>query len=311
MFYTFLDLASPVKHLRLFDSLRRVQLGGTPGDSCFHILELTAARDSQSIFRLDKVNGKVYRIDIHRKQFRTVFECGMSYSIFDFLYIFPGNSTEKETLAILIKSKCMPGCEIWLLEEGLEMKLQVRDGCALNGNIASMWEGKLLKMLSGVAVIKCENSILHVWRYGESEALQFLISDAECPYSGICVMENVLGRRELIALAIRNNNSIGFFALEPSGLLKVRQVQLDSTPCSLLWIASKGTLLIGENKGNKEELSALRVSERELTKCKVTIDGKHNSYANSWCVLPDMSGNEKAIAIFDYESDSVKLFALA
>ena len=76
----------------------------------------------------------------------------------------------------------------------------------------------------------------------------------------MCVMENVYGRQEIIALAFWDDNSIGMFALEQNKLVSIKHVAL------------------------------------EPTQTKINV--------SCWCVcvLRDETGDEHALARFDYKS---------
>ena len=222
-----------------------------------------------------------------------------------------GNSTRGDILAILIQQKYPPQkCKLRALEEITEGKFQVRDRCELQKYSGSTWNGLIAAFKFGVAVIQKETSILHVWQVGDTTAHEFNIPDGPWEIVGMCEMENVFGRDEIIALAISNNNSIGFYAIDMKRLVKVRDIQLEFELSRLLWLESKRTLLISDNEGNQDEIFALRVWQHEFTSYKVKIDDKESFDLFSWCVLPDKDGNEKAIALFDFQCDSVKIFHL-
>ena len=171
----------------------------------------------------------------------------------------------------------------------------------------SKGKGRMVELKCAIGVILEHPSILHIWRVGDAGIRQFPIPDCNYETSGMCVMENVLGR-EVLALAFWQHNSIGLFAIEMSGLVLVRQLELEFKPYGLLWIATKRTLLIGDNLENKEEMYAFRMMDRDLTSFKVTLDVKKSIEVMSWCVLPENNGNEKTIAIFYGKSNAVKMF---
>ena len=115
-------------------------------------------------------------------------------------------------------------CTLWALEDITERRLQARTVCELQKYSGSTWMGQMATVKGGVAVFQRETSILQVWRVGDPEAGEFIIPDGECQISGMYAMENVLGKQEILALAFSNKISIGFFSIELSGLVKVRDV---------------------------------------------------------------------------------------
>ena len=223
-----------------------------------------------------------------------------------------GNSTEGDIIAIIIQEKYFQQyCKILALEEIAVKEFKVGAQCKLKNDSDIKWQGEMAALKNGVAVIEKETSILHVWRFADRVASEFVISDGKCQIAGMRAMDNVLGSKELLALAFSNNKSIGFYAIELNGLVKVREVQLEFNPFGLLWLERKRTLLVQDEKGTAKELYAIRVTERDLATYKVTIDENKSFTALSWCVLIDKNGNEKAIAIFDCQSNYVKIFDMA
>ena len=240
-----------------------------------------------------------------------MFECYKPYSIREMISL-RRQIYEGKNLALVIQENCSSQkCEFLLLQEFSEKKFGIRNRGALKGYRDSLWSGELAEVKNGVACIQSETSILNVWRACEPGARQFHIPGGECQLAGMAVMEDVLDGDEMLALAFWNKKSIGFFSIQLSGLVQVRDVQLEFNPYALLWIAGKQTLLIGDRNGNDEQICALRVTDCDVTSYTVTLEGKQRFAVLRWCVLPDMRGNESAIAIYDCESSSVKLFELA
>ena len=297
--------------LRLMDSLMGAQLGYTPASWSTPRVWLCAGLSPKKFNCVDPGIGEVKSIDIRSKQCRTMFEFPQLYSIREMISL-RGNSSEIESIAMLILSKfTQKFLEIWVLESINDASFKVKGRSPRIACPESKLKGRMVELKSGLGVILEDPSILHIWRVGDAAILDFPIPDCNYETSGMCVMENVLGREEVLALAFWQHNSIGLFAIEMSGLVLVRQKELEFSPYGLLWIASKRTLLICNNLENKEEMYALRMMECDFTSYNVTLDLKRSIEVLSWCVLPENNGNEKTIAIFDCKSYAVMIFEMA
>ena len=310
IYYTYIYEENPLKRLILVDYMLAQNLGSKPGDIGFCLAGLCAGRNGETLYGLDGSCGEVIQIDIRNKQCRTVFDCGDSYTIYDMTSL-SGNGREGEILAILIKKDDPSQCgEVWALEETEKMEFENTARCELKTYVHSMWPGVIAGMNCAVAVCQSETPTIHVWRLSEQEAHEFHIPCCECQIVGLCAMENSLGREELFAVTF-SNHSIGFFAMEMNGLVKVRDLQLEFTPSGLLWIECKQTLLLGETEWVPDKLCALRVTGREVTKFNVAIDDNQGFDVKFWCAFHDTRGTENGIAIFDCWSNSLKIFDLA
>ena len=292
------------------DYLHGEQLEGDHGDIDISRAGLCAGHNEQTIYGLDGSNGEVIRIDIRKKQCPTVFESGFLCTI-KAMCCLRGNSTKEDILTILIQKEYPPQkCKLMALEESNENEFEVGARCKLQNYSGIKWKGVIAQMKSGVAVIQRGTSIIQVWQFADPAVHEFNIPDGDSQVAGMCSMENVLGKQELLALAFSNKKSIEFYAIELNGLVKVRNVLVECDPFGLLWLEGKQTLFIGDNDGNVHELCAMHVSDRDVTSYKVKIDDKESFEVLSWCVLLDKHGNEKTIALFDYQCNAVKIFDL-
>ena len=305
--YTFLCEVSPVTRLRLHDYMLAEQLSSKPLDIGFSLSGLSAGRNGHTLYGLDRSCGKVIRIDIRNKQCRIIFDYKHSYPIYDMTSL-SGNSRKGEILAILIHNDYPPhSWAVMTLEETEQMKFHIRARCALKTDGRSKWKCVMAGLKCGVAVYQCETTIIQVWRLCEQEAREFHIPCCESKIVGLCAMEDSLGRQDLFAVTF-SNHSIRIFAILLNRLVKYRDLQLEFIPSRLLWLDSKQTLLISDKGWVPDELCALRVTGRGVTKYNVTIEDNQGFEVKLWCVLADRQGTEKGIAIFDCRSNSLKIF---
>ena len=273
---------------------------------------LCSGRFGQTLYGVGCSKCKVMRIDLESGQCDKVYECEATESI-KALISLRRNRTEREMLAVLIMNKDgrQEGCKICVLEERTKKNFKEQGKCSLSGISNTEWSGRLVEMKCGLAMILNPVNILRVWQVGHPGVREFKIPGCDYETAGMCVMENVLGKEEVLALGCWVRSGIELFSFESNLLVKLRHIQIKYNPLGLLWIESKRTLLIGDNAENKGEMCGFKVTDRKMKSYKMKLDGNNTITILGWCVLHEESLNEKAIAIFDEKSKSLKKLKLA
>ena len=249
------------------------------------------------------------RIDIINKNSSYIYTCvnGILINI----ECLRGNVRTAQTVALLLERDINEVCEYRILvlnvrnsEERISVTFNdsTLDWCNW-GTVAELRSGELVAKTSAMRTVI-------VWKMGEQITRQLSIPVEDYYLCSLSVLENVLGKEELIALAFYSNKSIGLFEIEQNKLVLVRIIQLEFGPFWMLWIASKQTLLVSDWNGNKKELFALRLTDNAAFPDNVTLEGCTKIYVRSWCVLRDHAGNEKILMVFDYYTDSIMKFEL-
>ena len=273
---------------------------------------MCVGRDGHTLFAADFYNNVVRRIEMSSKGTTNVYTCEDGYYIVDIVCV-REMAGAAQAFAALFESKEKPHTyEVSVLEEsGDHARLAVTQRCALDETTEGVCLGRLLELCSGELVARAYAMMnVHVWRRGDQTARKLHIPCEHYQTYGMCVMENVLGKQEIIALAFYDGKSIGMFAIEQNNLVSIKFIQLEFLPYRLWWIASKQTLLVSKDGGNTGEMCALRVTESDMTSQIATLDGVDHINVSSWCVLRDETGGgcEHALALFDYNTMSVMKF---
>ena len=171
------------------------------------------------------------------------------------------------------------------------------------GSVAELRSGELI-----AKTFKMRN--VHVWKIGEQNARPLSIPVEDFYGGSLSVLENVLGKEELIALAFYSNKSIGLFAIDQSKLDLVRIILLEFSPVSMLWIVSKQMLFVSDRNYNKKEIFAVRLTRIAAFPDNVTLEGRTNINVLCWCALGHHSGDEKSVVLFDANTKHLLNFQL-
>ena len=246
------------------------------------------------------------------KQCRTVLRCD-NYFIREMICLRQKREgLNGDCIAAIIQHEYLSeNCEICIIEAIDEWNFKIVEQSILSASEDHMWTGQLVEMKDQFAVLDSVTSTLFVWKRGELGAKSIKIPDGGYEPKGMCVLQNVLGREELLAFHFHYSSLIGMFAIESTSLVNMRNVQLECIPGGLLWLPNKRTLVVSNHAWDMRYLCALRMTERDLTSYMMELDQKHLITVLGWFVLHDQSGNEKAIAIFDQHSSSVMFFQMA
>ena len=286
------------------------ELFGSTREDYITLNGMCVGRDEHTLFAADDENAAVKRIEMRSKQTSSVYKCDSGYSVCDLVWM-SENVAAVETIAALVATKQRSHMYSVLVLEGDEKRMEITQRCDLN-ETAQYEGGRLVELRGGELAVKGnEMRNVHVWRRGEQSANTYNISGERYKTYGMCVIEKVLGRQEIITLAFFDDSSIGMFEIEQNQLVSIKYVSLEFTPFQLLWIASKQIFFINKLGGNAGDMCVLRVTADDVRVDRVALEPTQMKInVSCWCVLRDETGGEQALALFDYKSESVMMFEL-
>ena len=275
----------------------------------FYLNGLCVGNDGNTRFMIDMQHRLEMRADTFKKNSSNVYTCTNECNIFNIACL-RGNLTVAQRVAVLIGREKDYACtyELLVLEVG---KSENIFSVTLNEMRASCSSGSVVELLSGELVATAIKTWeLYVWRIGEQNARPLSYRGNDFDATALSVLENVLGRDELLALTFWNSECLGLFAIEQNELVLVHLVELEFIPFTMLWIASKETLLVSDSSHNHKQIFALRVTSRNSFADYVTLEGRVNIRVLSWCAVGDHTGNEKTAVLFDSHTHSLMKFEL-
>ena len=274
------------------------------------IRRVCAGSEGKALFTLESDNRVTKRSNINAKKSFDVYLSENERLIYSILCL-RGNVMIPERVAVLIKRRDLGVCDYELLVFELDKKKKI-DSVTFKDDGDSCLSVSFVELHSGEIVVNVGYRwIALVWKIGDQNTRPLTTPSGSYITIDMNVLENVLGRGEVLALLFWRPRMVGIYAIEQNNLVLVQILALEFVPFSMLWIASKHTLLVADGNGNNKEMFALRLTHHDAFPDKVTFEGYTNIRVRSWCVLPDLTGNEEKIILFDKNTNSLMKFHLA